>query len=163
MFFKISVLRNFASFTGKHVRWRLFLIKRLLQASNFIKKRLQLKCFPVKFAKLLRRVFFTEHLRWLLLKRQEIFKCGILLRFPMAEFVHFHVMNYWKFVYSKWTESATSKRFNIRQCHSYMDLHLQCEVWVIQKKNRGKIDKLEMFVKRNGLSKPIGHIKRGAS
>ena len=38
------------------------------QASNFIKKRLQHRCFPVKFAKFLRTPFFTEHLRWLLLK-----------------------------------------------------------------------------------------------
>ena len=35
--------------------------------SNFIKKRLQHKCFPEKFAKFLRTSFFTEHLRWLLL------------------------------------------------------------------------------------------------
>ena len=39
-----------------------------LQACNFIKKRLQRKCFPVKFAKFLRTNLFTEHLRWLLLK-----------------------------------------------------------------------------------------------
>ena len=36
---------------------------------NFIKDRLQRKCFPVKFAKFLRTPFFTEHLRWLLLNR----------------------------------------------------------------------------------------------
>ena len=34
---------------------------------NIIKKRLRHRCFPVKFAKLLRTTFFTEHLRWLLL------------------------------------------------------------------------------------------------
>ena len=34
---------------------------------NFIKKRLQHRCFPVKFAKFLRTSIFTEHLRWLLL------------------------------------------------------------------------------------------------
>ena len=39
-----------------------------LQACNFIKKSLQHRCFPVKFAKFLRTPFFTEHLRWLLLK-----------------------------------------------------------------------------------------------
>ena len=27
MFFKISVLKNFANFTGKHLGWNLFLIK----------------------------------------------------------------------------------------------------------------------------------------
>ena len=38
-----------------------------LQACDFIKKRLQPKCFPMKFAKFLRKPFFTEHPRWLLL------------------------------------------------------------------------------------------------
>ena len=36
--------------------------------SNFIKKRLQHRCFPVKFAKFLRTPFLTEHLQWLLLR-----------------------------------------------------------------------------------------------
>ena len=40
---KNGVLKNF---TGKHLRWSLDLLK--------IQKRLQHKCFPVKFAKLLR-------------------------------------------------------------------------------------------------------------
>ena len=47
MFLKIDVLRNFASFTRKHLCWSLFLIK--LQA------------------KFLRTCSFTEHLQWLLL------------------------------------------------------------------------------------------------
>ena len=38
-----------------------------LQVCNFIKKRFQHRCFPVKFAKFLRTPFFTEYLRWLLL------------------------------------------------------------------------------------------------
>ena len=38
-----------------------------LQGCSFIKKRLQQRCFPVKFEKFLRTHFFTEHLRWLLL------------------------------------------------------------------------------------------------
>ena len=37
------------------------------QAGNFIKKRLQHRCFPVKLAKFLRTPFLKEHLRWLLL------------------------------------------------------------------------------------------------
>ena len=48
MFFKIDVLKNFANFTEKH-----------LKACNFIKKRLQHRCFPVKFAKFLKAPFFT--------------------------------------------------------------------------------------------------------
>ena len=50
IFFKIGVLRNFTIFTGKHLCWS------LEQGS-----------FPVNIAKLLRTVFFIEHLWWLLL------------------------------------------------------------------------------------------------
>ena len=57
---KKGVLRNFAKFTGKHLCQSLFLI--------FLwKKRLWHRCFPVNFAKFLRKAFFTEHFRWLLL------------------------------------------------------------------------------------------------
>ena len=38
------------------------------KASNFIKKRLQYRCFPAKCAKFLRTPYFREQLRWLLLK-----------------------------------------------------------------------------------------------
>ena len=55
MFFKIGVLKNFAMFTGKYLRWSLFLIK--LPACKFIKKGLQRRCFPVNIAKFLRKAF----------------------------------------------------------------------------------------------------------
>ena len=38
-----------------------------LRPATLLKKGLQHRCFPVKFAKFLRKAFFTEHLRWLLL------------------------------------------------------------------------------------------------
>ena len=38
------------------------------QGLNLIKKTFQHRCFPVKFVKFLRTVFFTEHLHWFLLK-----------------------------------------------------------------------------------------------
>ena len=38
-----------------------------LKACKFIKKRLQHRCFAMKFANFFRKPFFTEHLRWLLL------------------------------------------------------------------------------------------------
>ena len=57
MFLKIDVLIN-------SLCWSLFKIK--LHPWR-IDKRLQHRCFPVKFAKYLRTLFFTEHLRWLLL------------------------------------------------------------------------------------------------
>ena len=43
-----GVLQNYKNLTEKHLCWSLF------WTSNFIKKRLQHRCFPVKFAKLLR-------------------------------------------------------------------------------------------------------------
>ena len=39
-----------------------------LKAYNFIKRKLQHRRFPVKFAKFLRTPFFTEHIRWLILE-----------------------------------------------------------------------------------------------
>ena len=49
------------------------------QKYNFIKKRLQRRLFPVKFAKFLRAPCFTEHLQWLLLKVSG-FQPAILLK-----------------------------------------------------------------------------------
>ena len=49
------VIKNFTNFTGKHLCWSPFL------TCNFIKKRLQYNCFPVKFRKFLRTLVFTEH------------------------------------------------------------------------------------------------------
>ena len=37
------------------------------QPATLLKKRLWHRCFPVNFAKFLRALFFTEHLRWLFL------------------------------------------------------------------------------------------------
>ena len=56
VFFKTSVLKSLANFTGKHLCWSLF-----------FKKRVQHMCFPVKFAKFLRTPLLTEHFRSLLL------------------------------------------------------------------------------------------------
>ena len=54
-FVKASVSKNFANFTGKHLGRSLFFNKVAgLKACNFMKKRLQHRCFPVKFAKFLR-------------------------------------------------------------------------------------------------------------
>ena len=82
VFFKKGVLRNFAKFTGEHLRWSLFLNDRLWDwsfPSNFVKflrtpfppsllkKRLWHRCFPVNFVRFLGTPFLTEHLQWLLL------------------------------------------------------------------------------------------------
>ena len=42
-----------------------------LLTSNFIKKWLKRRCFPVNVANFLRTAFFIEHLRWLLLRLLE--------------------------------------------------------------------------------------------
>ena len=47
-------LKNFVYFTGKHLCWSLFLIKLQAWRPATLLKRLQHKCFPVKFAKFLR-------------------------------------------------------------------------------------------------------------
>ena len=69
MFFKIGILKNLRNFTGKHM-WLQCLFNKVaaLMAYNFIWKRLQQRCFPVKFRKFLRTHFSREHLWWLLLE-----------------------------------------------------------------------------------------------
>ena len=58
-FLKISVLKNFANFSGKKPALQ------VLRPANFLKNRLQPKYFPVKS---LRTLFSTEQLWWLLFK-----------------------------------------------------------------------------------------------
>ena len=57
IFLKIGALKNFTNFTTEHLCWHHFLIKFLI---NFIKKRLQHNCFPVNWAKFLRRSFLQN-------------------------------------------------------------------------------------------------------
>ena len=65
MFFKKSVLRNFAKLTAKKpVPESLYLIKLQAWPATLLKKRLWHRCFPVNFAKISKNTFFTEHL-WL--------------------------------------------------------------------------------------------------
>ena len=54
MLYKVGDPKNLAIFTGKHLCWRFFLI-------NFIKKRLQHRCFPMNIAKCLSTTFYIEH------------------------------------------------------------------------------------------------------
>ena len=68
MFYKKTVLKNFAIFTGKHRYWSLFLINlHVLKIYKFIKKRLQHRCFPVNIVKFLRTPILKNiGERWLL-------------------------------------------------------------------------------------------------
>ena len=58
------MLKRFCTFFKKlsSYEWRRF------EGCSFFKKRLQHRCFPVKFTKILRTPIFTESHRWLLLK-----------------------------------------------------------------------------------------------
>ena len=55
---KKGILGNFEKFTGNHLCQR-----------HFFNKVAGLRRFPVNFVKFLRTTVFTEHLRWLLLRR----------------------------------------------------------------------------------------------
>ena len=70
MFLKIGVPKNFAIFKGKQMCW-----------NNFIKRRLQLRLFPMNIAKFLRTAFFIEHLQWLFLNIFIIFLYFLLVMF----------------------------------------------------------------------------------
>ena len=67
LYFKIGVLKNFWTFTGKNLCQSLFLIKLQPRGPAAFKKKFQCRCFPVKFAKFLRMPFFTKQLPSLLL------------------------------------------------------------------------------------------------
>ena len=55
MFYKIVLLKNFGKLTGKDLCQSFFFLEKVAhhQGCNFIKKRLQIKCFNVNFTKLL--------------------------------------------------------------------------------------------------------------
>ena len=74
-----AVLKNFAIFTGKHLCWSLCFNKVVyLQTCNFIKKRLQHRCFPVNIAKFLRNPILKNICEQLLLKVTEKFTSNFL-------------------------------------------------------------------------------------
>ena len=66
---KKGVLKSFANFTGKHLCCSLHVYK-------VIKKRLQHRCFLVKFAKFLREAILKYICEWLLLNN-ELIKCQL--------------------------------------------------------------------------------------
>ena len=59
---KIDILKNFAKFTRKHLRWNLLFIKFLgLQPATLFNYRRQRGCFPV-FCEIFKNAFLTKHL-----------------------------------------------------------------------------------------------------
>ena len=67
MFFKIRVVKNFAIFGGKDLCWSYFKVLDP-EAYNFIKKRLQHRCFLVNIAKFLRAPILKKICERLLLQ-----------------------------------------------------------------------------------------------
>ena len=68
VFCEKSSFRSFTKCTGKLLCQSLFFNKNAdLRPATLLKNRLWHRCFPVNFAKFLRRPFITEHLWWLLL------------------------------------------------------------------------------------------------
>ena len=60
MFFKIDALKSFRNFTGKHLSWSLFLKNLDAEGLQLYQKRLQHRCFSMKFAKFLRTPFLQN-------------------------------------------------------------------------------------------------------
>ena len=63
VFYKISVLKKFAKFTEKYLRWSTSVIQ--FQSYSLLKKKLWHRYFPENFAKLSRTAFFAKHLWWI--------------------------------------------------------------------------------------------------
>ena len=86
---KKCALKHFAKFSGKHLRLSLFFHKvaRLRPTTLLAETLAQVKT-PVSFAKFLRTLFFTEHLRWLLLNKVQAFQwifCARAINRPCKE------------------------------------------------------------------------------
>ena len=75
MFFKVGVLKSYAIFTGKHLRWSLFLIKfQSFRSATLLKRDSNKGVFLWTFKKFLRTAFFIEHVRRLLLPVTSTFR-----------------------------------------------------------------------------------------
>ena len=89
--FYFYVHKNFAIFTGKQLYRRLFLIKlQSLQACNFLKKRLQHRCFRMSITRFLRTLILKNICEQLLLNIILFHLCVSWLRSINACSVHLH-------------------------------------------------------------------------
>ena len=88
VFCKKGFLRNFVTFTGKHLCQSLFFNKDAdVKPETLFKKRLWQRCFSVNFAKFLKTPFLTEHLWWLLLNISSWFQWRLLRKISCKEFL----------------------------------------------------------------------------
>ena len=73
---KKAVLKNFVIFTGKHMCWSEYLFNKVagLKACNFIKERLQDRCFPMNIANFLRTPILKNIYERLLLRKPPLYQ-----------------------------------------------------------------------------------------
>ena len=74
-----------------------------LQVCNFIKKKLQHKCFPVNFA-IFKNIFLIEHLRWLLLfflAQFLILLCLMFYNFWQKLYEHIYLLGHSKSTFTQ--------------------------------------------------------------
>ena len=85
MFCKKGLLRNFAKFTGKHLRQRYFFHK-IADARNFIKNETLIQVSSCEFCGFSKNTFFTEHLRTTVSASLDyaLTSCGIWLNADFA-------------------------------------------------------------------------------
>ena len=101
-----------------------------LKVCNFIKKRLQHRCFPVNIAKFLRTVFFIEHHWWLLLFSAYIPHLAHLSWFINVNFSHISansILNQLicnKFILIVYKLDCISLRYE-EACHTHYDFETQ--------------------------------------
>ena len=69
---KEGVLKDSANFTEKHLCWSLFLIKLQAFRPVTLLKRKPNQVFSCEICEMFKNTFFTEHIRWLLLKLYEV-------------------------------------------------------------------------------------------
>ena len=95
---KKGVLKNFATFTGKHLCWRIFLIK-LLQLYY---KETPTQVLPCEYCKIFKNTYFEKHLRMPASNNSfkyiyMVWKTSILLRFCLSPFKSmFRFYSSWK-------------------------------------------------------------------
>ena len=95
------------------------------QNCNFIKKRLQHRFFPMKFAKFLRTPCFIEHIQWLLL-RVSVFQAATLLKKRLRQSCF--SVNFAKFIRKFWQNTSgwlllvfTGKFWKVSQNTSFIE------------------------------------------
>ena len=90
-----GVLRNFVKFTQKHLcRVSFWIIKLQAEACNLLKKRVWHTCFPVNFAKFLRKPFLQNTSGRLLLWLLKLFICSChLVTDRWASYIYFILSN----------------------------------------------------------------------